>query len=381
MAFFSNGAINRVNIHYSIRAFAQAGGGIFVLAYLLQAGVSIPHALLAQACIFAGRFVIRPLVLPFARRCGLKPMVIAGTLVTALLYPALAYVDGVGFALAAVCVLAAAGDAFYWTSYHAYFSMLGDAEHRGHQVSMREALAAVIAIAAPLMGAAALAAFGPGPMFAAVGIVQASAALPLLRAPAIAIAPRAAKTIPSARPAMILQAASGWSAGWTYVLWNIVLFVSLAKSMTAFGGAMALAALTGAVAGLVLGRHVDKGQGERTTLLAFGFAALVVMLRGASGGWPALAIAANMLTAVATLMQTPPMAAAIYNLTKDAPCPLRFQIATEASFDVGVILACLLAAVLAANGAPLAVLILFSLPAQAMMAMVLMRYFRSTRSA
>jgi hypothetical protein len=376
MAFFSNGAVNRVNLHYAIRAFAQAGAGVFFLAFLLQAGVSAPQALLAQAGIFAARFAIRPVVLPIAKRWGLKPLVIAGTLLLATAFPVLSLVEGVGGALVAVCLLWAAGEAFYWTAYHAYFSVLGDAEHRGHQVSAREAIAAGIGIVAPLAGAAALAAFGPGVMLAAAGVVQASAVLPLWTAPTVAIRPRASGTLAAALPGMALQITSGWSAGWTYFLWAIVLFTTLSNDMTAFGGAMALAALAGAVIGMVLGRHIDGGRAMRSTLIAFGFASLVVALRAASEGAPILAVTANALGAVATLMQTPSMGAMIYNLTKTAPCPLRFQIATEGSFDIGVFCACLIAAALLSAGAPLSLPILLSLPAQAIMAIVLLGYFR-----
>lgn len=379
MAFFSNGAVNRVNLHYAIRAFAQAGAGVFFLAYLLQAGLSAPQALLAQAGIYAARFAIRPLVLPIARYWGLKPLVIAGTLLLALAFPVLAMVDGVGWALVAVCLLWAAGEAFYWTAYHAYFSVLGDAEHRGHQVSAREAVAAVVGILAPLAGAAALAVFGPGIMFAAAGVIQAGAVLPLWTAPNVAIRPNAPSPFESARPGMMLQLASGWSAGWTYFLWAIVLFVSLDSDMSAYGGAMALAALAGAVIGMVLGRHVDGGKARRSTVVAFSFASAVVALRAASEGAALLAVTANAMGAIAVLMQTPAMGAMIYNLTKTAPCPLRFQIVTEASFDTGIFFACLAAAALLTAGSPLALPILLSLPAQAAMAWVLTHYFSRRR--
>jgi hypothetical protein len=378
MAFFANGAINRVNLHYGVRAFAQAGAGVFFLVYLLQAGVTAPQALLAQAGIVAARFVIRPMVLPLAARWGLKSIVIAGTVLMGLSFPVLSQVEGVGVALVVACLLWAAGEASYWTAYHAYFSVLGDAEHRGHQVSAREAIAAVIGIVAPLAGAAALTALGPVPMFAAAGVIHAAAAIPLLRAPDVAVKPAGPGTLKAARPAMILQVASGWSAGWTYFLWSIVLFVTLDSSMTAFGGAMALAALVGAAAGLVLGRHIDAGRGARTTWIAFGLAALVVVLRALSEGHASLAIAANALGAIAVLMQTPAMGAMIYNLTKAAPCPLRFQVATEGSWDTGVFFACLTGAGLLSAGSALGLPILLSLPAQAAMAFVLLRYFRST---
>jgi MFS transporter, DHA1 family, inner membrane transport protein len=66
MAFFRNDAVNRVNLHSGIQALAEGAGGIFFLVYMLKAGVSIPVALTAQAAIFAGRFVMRPAILPLA---------------------------------------------------------------------------------------------------------------------------------------------------------------------------------------------------------------------------------------------------------------------------------------------------------------------------
>lgn len=68
MAFLRNDAINRVNLHSGIQALAQGAGAIFFLVFLLRAGVSVPVALLAQAAIVTGRFLLRPAMLPIARR-------------------------------------------------------------------------------------------------------------------------------------------------------------------------------------------------------------------------------------------------------------------------------------------------------------------------
>jgi hypothetical protein len=80
MAFLRNDAVNRVNLHSGVQALAQAGGGVFFLVFLLRAGVSVPAVLTALAAIQAGRFVLRPALLPLAKRWGLKPMLIIGTL-------------------------------------------------------------------------------------------------------------------------------------------------------------------------------------------------------------------------------------------------------------------------------------------------------------
>ncbi len=162
----------------------------FVLVYLLRAGVSVPETLCAMALICTTRFAIRPLVVR-ASRLGLKPLVIGGTLLAALQYPLLAEVHGVEPALLAFCLVSGLGETLYWTSYHAYFALLGDAEHRGHQLGASVALSALIGIVAPLIGAWALLGLGPRSTFAAAGLVQALAALPLVATPSVRV-PRTA---------------------------------------------------------------------------------------------------------------------------------------------------------------------------------------------
>ncbi|MEO8115742.1 MAG: MFS transporter, partial [Phenylobacterium sp.] len=305
MAFLGNDAVNRVNLHTGIQALAQAGGGVFFLVFLLRAGVPIPVALLAQAAIMAVRLVIRPIILPLVKRWGIKPLLIAGTLGMGLQYPVLAQVHGVGPGLLTLCAVAAVADVFYWPAYHAYFAAIGDAHHRGHQVSARDAMVSVAGIVAPLMGGWALVTFGPGRMFAAVGLIQALAAVPLFGAPNVAVRASAPGTLRAARLATILAVADGWLAAWFIVVWQIALFVSLGSSFTAYGGAMALAALAGAVGGMLLGRHIDGGGGQRAVAIAMLAVAAVLLLRAVSLGSPWLAVAANALGAPAYSLLSP----------------------------------------------------------------------------
>jgi len=284
MAFLRNDAINRVNLHSGIQALAQGAGYIFFLVFLLRAGVSVPAALLAQAAIVTGRFLLRPAMLPLARRWGLKPMLIVGTLGVALQYPLLAEVDGIGVTLFGLCIVASVGEVFYWLAYNAYFAAIGDAEHRGHQIGAREALVAVAGVVAPFLGAWALVTAGPRLTFAAVGLVQALAVLPLLGAPNVAVKLTAPGAFRAARPAVVLLAIDGWFDACFFFVWQIALFVSLGENIPAYGGAMALAGLAGAAAGLVIGRHVDAGHGRRAVAVAYGAAAAVVSVRAASLG-------------------------------------------------------------------------------------------------
>lgn len=377
MAFFRNDAVNRVNLHSAVKALAIAGGGVFFFVVLIRAGVPVWAALLAQAAIQAGRFVIRPAIFPIAKRWGLKPVVIAGALILALQYPLLAEVRGVGPGLALVCVAAALGEVFYWVAYNAYFAAVGDSEHRGHQVSAREALVAVASVVAPLVGAWALVTFGPRPMFAAVGLIQALSVLPLLGAPNVTVAAEAPGAFRAARPMAIVSGADGWFDAWYFFAWQILLFGTLGQSVSAYGGAMALAALAGAAGGLVLGRHIDGGGGRRAVLISCGAVAFVLLLRAASGGSPSLAVAGNALGAFAMTLYLPALGAFHYNVARASGCSLRALMVSESAWDIGCCTACLLAAGLAAAGAPLSLSLLLGLPALAVQAWVLDRYFAS----
>ena len=131
MSFFGNDAINRVTLHSTIQALAQGAGGVFVFVFLLKAGVPTALVLCTLAAMTAGRFVLRPLVLIVARRFGLRATLIVGTVAEAAIFPILPFVHGPGPLLLALIAVSALGSVFYWTSLHAMFASLGDAEHRG----------------------------------------------------------------------------------------------------------------------------------------------------------------------------------------------------------------------------------------------------------
>jgi hypothetical protein len=252
---------------------------------------------------------------------------------------------------------------------------MGDAEHRGQQTAARESLVAVVGIVGPLAGGAALTRFGPGPTFAAVGLVQALAALPLIGLPNVAVRANAPGAFRAARAGFLLIATDGWFDVCYIHVWQIALFLALAQSFESYGGAMALAGLAAAVAGLFLGRHIDAGGGRRAVALTYGLAATAVVLRAASLGSPWLAVAANALGAMLWPLLGPTLGAASHNLAKASPCAFRFHMATEGGWDVGALAASLAAAALVRLGAPLAVPVLMALAGAAGSALLLRRYY------
>ena len=187
LAFFRNNSINLLNVHYGIHWIAETGGAAFFAIYLLKSGVPVPGVFVSLALILLGRFVIRPVVIGFAIRWDLRAMVIAGTVLSALQYPLLAEVHGVGVALVGLIAMSALGGTVYWTTYHAYFAALGDDNLRGQQIGVREAGAALVGIASPLLTGWMLVAFGPRVAFGATSVIAALAALPLLWTPKVKV--------------------------------------------------------------------------------------------------------------------------------------------------------------------------------------------------
>jgi MFS transporter, DHA1 family, inner membrane transport protein len=375
MAFLRNGSVNLLNLHYAIHSLALSGGGAFFAAFLLRAGVPAPAVLAALALILGGRFAIRPLVLAPARRWGLKPLVIAGTVLSGLQYPLLAEIHGVGWELLLLCAIASVADTVYWTSYHAYFASLGDTQHRGHQLGAREAIAAIVGIIGPLLAGWALTAFGPRIAFGATAIVVVLAALPVFGIRNVPVAKAAPGAFCAAIPSVLMFAADGWIAASYFFVWQIALFLSLGESYTAYAGAMALAALVGAVCGLLLGRFIDAGHGGRAVWLAGGSLAIVICLRALSYGHPLLAVMANAAGAVVVAVYVPTLMTAVYNQAKRSPCALRFHIATEGGWDAGAASGCLIAAALLWAGASISLAIWPALLGTAAVSALLRRYY------
>ncbi|MBS0334211.1 MAG: MFS transporter [Proteobacteria bacterium] len=373
MSVFGNSAVNRAILHTVIQQLAQQGGGVFVFIFLLKAGVPAPLVLCVVAAMVACRFVMRPAVLPLARRLGLRRTLMLGTVLEAAIFLMLPFVHGPGPLLFAVILVSAGGSVVYWTCYHAYFAAIGDEEHRGGQIGVREALSALAGVVAPALGGWGLAASGPGVSFGAAALVQAAAALPLVGAREVEIVHEVPGGFRAAWAGSMLMATDGWFAAAFHYTWQIALFLSLGERFANFGGAMALAGLAGAVGSVTVGRLIDLGRGRLSVLLAYGFGAGVMALRAVSFGHPAAAVAANAAGAITGALLIPTLMTRLYSLARRSPCPLRFNIAAEAGWDVGCGLGCLSAAGLLTQTGSLTPAILLGLAGAAAAATLLLR--------
>jgi len=133
---------------------------IFVAAYLLSLGLSLIEVFCVYIGIFILRFCLRPISFIRINKIGLRKSVILGTIFYAGCYPILTQVDGIGFWLLTYIFYYAIADTLYWLPFHAYYSAIGDNDHRGKHVAVREALSALGNGAAPALGGFLIANFG-----------------------------------------------------------------------------------------------------------------------------------------------------------------------------------------------------------------------------
>ena len=375
--FFANRAVNRLAVHTALQQLAWCMSGAFFGVYLLRAGLSQSILFLASAAVLALLFITRPLVLLLAPRLGLRATLVIGTLLSALQYPAVGLVHGAGFTLGLFCAIGALGGVFYWPCYHAFFAALGDREYRGSQIGVRQVLMGVAAVLGPAVGGIMLTTFGPWIAFGTAAAIQTLAAVPLFAVdepPVAQQTPRGAYA--AAWNGVRLFATDGWMLAGALLAWDITLFRALQSRFDQFGGTLALAALAGAFGGVVLGRFIDLGHARR--IIAFNAAMLGtgILLRAFCTQSPTVVIAVALITTMLGGMYVPVLMTAVYNASKSAPCPFRFQFAAEGGWDFGGVGVSVLAAALCTLGASPQRTILLALPAVLVQAWLLARVYR-----
>jgi MFS transporter, DHA1 family, inner membrane transport protein len=336
MRFFDNNAINRVYIHASLQMLAEAMGGVFVFAFLLKAGFQVAIVFCTLAAWSLCRLTIRQLVVPAVKRFGLRNCLIFGILLDACGFMIMSQITQPSWLLVFYVACASLGSCFYWSSFHTLISILGDAEKRGAQESFKQAIAAVISIVGPLLGAFLITHFGAFPAFAMAAICQTLSIITLFGIPNVTIINHATIEKTSAKNVWWIYYADGLCTAAYYYIWMIALFVVLGQSFSAYGLVLALGGLVGAIMSLGVGRLIDLGHLAHARKI--GSLAMAVSLALKAFGYqiPWLAVVASAAGAVAMPLYGSVMMSRVYNLAQKSACPLRFQVIGEGAWDLGV---------------------------------------------
>lgn len=376
MAALPNRNIQRLTLHVAIGTLAGALSSVFSAVFLIRVGLAPAQVFLAFAAILALRFATRPVVLIAVPAMGLRRALILGSVLCSLACPLLAFIHDVGWALLAFIVASALGQVFYCTCYHVFFTALGDAERRGSQIGWMQALGAVAALAGPAIGGLLLTVFGPGAAFGTGFLVGIAALLPVLHIDE----PQVERAVPEGAYAAAANAARLYFAdGWIQVslttAWSIVMFQALGGRYDSFGGTLSLAALAGAVGGLVFGRLIDNGRGRPALWLNAAVLAVGLVLRSVTFGHAAAVVAVAVGTTMLSGLYLPSWMTPVYNEAKVSPCLLRFQFAAEGGWDAGGALAGGIAAAICFFGLPVEAAILPALPMVLVQALLLDRSY------
>jgi len=124
--------------------------------------------------------------------------------------------------------------------------------------------------------------------------------------------------------------------------------LSLGESFSAFGVALAIAALVGAVGVWSWENTSMRDMAARAVWLTFACVAAVTVFRAFGSGNATLAVTANALGALVACLYVATLMTSVYNQAKRSPCTLRFHVATEGGWDIGCAAGCLAVAALSA---------------------------------
>jgi DHA1 family inner membrane transport protein len=349
-----------LTLHYVVRSLAMSLAGGFVGAYLLRLGFSLATAIAIYAVLYLTRFAIRFGAVPVIRRLRVRRSLLLGASLGGVQFVPLVFAERpiwLAIWVLTVCV----GDCVYFPVYHAASAVCGGNGRRGRQMAERLFSGTAISILGPLVGGALLADAGPAAGFGVASLVFLSSVLPLVRMgdvdvgrlPNIAEAARVVD-----RVGLATVVADGWLSAGTSIAWSMILFTSLGSSFGAFGTANALAAIVGALVGLLCGERIDHGQSQRLLwLITMGLVAGVGLRAGVH--WNVqLAPVANAVGAAMAGVYSPLLMSAVYDRAKRTGEAYHFHLCAEAGLDVGMIFGCLTVATLVWAGVepPLAVM-------------------------
>lgn len=343
--------IYRLQAHSALNQLAINMSAVFSAAYLLKLGLNPSQVFLTYAGVFFLRALVRPAIMPFLPNLGMRIMLIAGTVVIAAQYGAIASVRGYDWTLAVYIVFTAFSNMLYWTVYHPVFAAAGDSRDRGVQLGARQAITALAGIVGPIVSGFLLNSAGPWMAFGMATLVAALSIWPLIGIRDYPVALKApAGAWRSSLTCSWLFLSDGFLWLGAGMAWSMLLFERIGARFDAYGLVLALAAVAGAVASFTVGRRIDLGHGRAAVLVAAVLGAIVYAMRALVGENVIALLTVVAASTVLIHFYTPTFMAAYYNEAKKAPCPFRLQCVAETGWDMGAVLGCLAGAAVLGAG-------------------------------
>jgi len=343
MAFLKNKDINLLNIHTGLNRFSTTIVLMFGALYFLEQGLSYQTIFLVWIIIFLIRLFFRPISLKLSQKIGLKRAVIFGVFFYSGVFPILTQINGMNLWLYIFIVYWAFADIFYWLPYHSYYAAMGESENRGKHIGIREAFTMTLGAIAPLTGGLLIDNFGFWALYAMSMIIILMGSIPLFFLPCID--PGEKMTYKKALKE--LDKRGFWlllGEGTLYYshvfIWTIVLY-TLVNNFTTFGWLLSFEIFLNAILFLFLGHYIDKGKGEKITLIATILIAIVITGRALFAYSIPSILVFEVLFALSLCFYSSSLAAGFYNLSKKSHNTLWFHFFGEIGWDIGAITALL----------------------------------------
>ena len=229
---------------------------------LFFGALSFLHGILAP---FSGKIVTK---------IGVKRSMLASTPFLFLYYLGLWQINALGNFFFVLILLAVVHNLFYWTAFHIDFARFSEKRNRGKQISYRHIVAALSAVASPLIGGVIIVQLGYPILFTIVLVLLFASVFPLFLSKEIHETytdsfQKAFREVlqKKYRAKAVALFAEGAESMVHIFIWPIFLF-ALSISFSFIGLISSVALFGGLLFALYLGRLVDKMGPAR--LLAFG---------------------------------------------------------------------------------------------------------------
>ncbi|MBG1231853.1 MFS transporter [Aestuariivirga litoralis] len=377
MVYFANRDLNRIYSHSLLHGFAENIGGVFIFVYLLRAGLSVPMVLVTVAGLIGCRLLLRQAVVPFAKIFGVRNAMMLGAAFIAGSFVALAYVDGIDARLMMFMLLAAFGEAFYWTSFHATVASLGDSHARGAQASAIQLVYALTSVVGPIAGGFALALLGPKAAFFTAAAMQVLAIIPCAGLPRMPVSSTPMLHPEASRTAALAYFGDGILSSGNVFSWSMALFITLGEKFQSYGLAQAAAALVGAGMAIALGRLIDGGHPKRSAAIGLVAMTVSVLCKASLFSSPVFVFVALAAGAIAAPIYSSAFNSRIYDLAQESGDALRFHVSGEGGWDLGTSLSCLVGAALLYAGFGFATTISLALIGIVIVGLVIRRSYQA----
>jgi MFS family permease len=335
--------MNLLNLHSGLQTFADNLGGLFLTVLLYQRGFSLETIFFALSLSFFARPILRPFSLWLCERWSLKKVMVIGTLIASLLYPALGFSESLGFWFIGFLAIYTLTDVFYWLPYHTMFAILGDAQSRGRQTGLRDGLLKITETIAPICSGFIVAGFGYQSVFWISMTLSLFSVLPLVLLPSNILARQKSR-----KPIKEQTKMKGF---WLYfsdgfatlsdIIWALLLFQIVLNPLS-FGTLFGISVGLQWVLHLFSGKAFDEGKAAR--LLKIGAAFLVVSILGRAliaSSIPEILLF-DLFFAIGVSLFAPAFNAAFYKLSKKSHDSLEYQYYSEMGWDIGAAIACLM---------------------------------------